>query len=88
MSHLGSFWTGAICANAAWFTVWPMDVVKTQIQSGNFKDKSISQLMAHLFATGQIYRGILPGLVRSTFSNGASMIVYDKTLEVLRKPDQ
>ena len=30
---LGAFWTGALCANAAWLTVWPMDVIKTQVPS-------------------------------------------------------
>lgn len=27
---LSPFWTGALCSNAAWLTVWPLDVVKTQ----------------------------------------------------------
>ena len=29
---LGPFWTGAICANLAWLTIWPIDVVKSQVR--------------------------------------------------------
>ena len=29
---LGAFTTGAVCANLAWLTIWPMDVAKSQIQ--------------------------------------------------------
>jgi hypothetical protein len=28
---LGPFWTGAVCANLAWLTTWPMDVAKSQV---------------------------------------------------------
>ena len=30
---LSPFWTGAICANLAWLTTWPMDVAKSQVHS-------------------------------------------------------
>ena len=81
---IGSFWTGALCSNAAWISIWPMDVIKTQIQSGRFKDKSIPQLAVHLFRTGQLYRGLLPGVARSGIANGISMIIYDKTMDTLK----
>jgi solute carrier family 25 carnitine/acylcarnitine transporter 20/29 len=38
-TSLTPFMKGAICSNMAWMTCWPMDVVKTQRQSGNY-DKS------------------------------------------------
>jgi solute carrier family 25 carnitine/acylcarnitine transporter 20/29 len=38
---LSPFWTGALCANLAWATVWPLDVVKTQLQSGNYQGNFI-----------------------------------------------
>jgi len=37
---LTPFAKGAICANMAWLTVWPADVVKTQRQSGNYDEKT------------------------------------------------
>jgi len=73
---LGPFWLGALCANAAWFTCWPMDVVKTQIQSGNYRDKSIGRLLIDVFRSGQMFRGVVPGLMRSTIANGSSLVVY------------
>ena len=81
---LGSFLTGAICANLAWLTIWPLDVVKSQIQSGNYKDKSLPQLITHLFATGHMYRGLVPGLCRSALANGCSMVAYDKVYAYLK----
>lgn len=75
---LSPFWTGAICANMAWLTIWPLDVAKTMVQSGKYSDKSTSILIADIFRTGALYRGLLPGLIRSTLSNGCSMVVYKK----------
>lgn len=37
---LGTFWTGALCSNLAWLTIWPLDVIKSQRQSGNFSGHS------------------------------------------------
>jgi len=79
---LSPFLEGAICANLAWLTIWPMDVVKSQIQSGNYKGKSIFFLANDVIRTGILFRGIVPGLVRSTIANGSGMFVYKK-VEVL-----
>jgi solute carrier family 25 carnitine/acylcarnitine transporter 20/29 len=77
---LSPFWSGAICANLAWLTIWPLDVVKTQIQSGNYQG-SIWQLLKTNAREGTFFRGLLPGLTRSFISNGCSMVVYSKILE-------
>lgn len=82
---LGSFWTGAICSNLAWLTIWPLDVVKSQVQSGNYRDKSFVQLLVGNFKSGLVYRGLLPGLVRSFVANGCSMVVYNKILTEMTK---
>ena len=76
---LTPFAKGAICANLAWLTVWPVDVVKTQRQSGNY-DASYSALrmLRDNMASGRMFRGVLPGLARSTIANGCSMVVYEK----------
>ncbi|RYH13126.1 MC/SLC25 family protein [archaeon] len=81
---LGPFWTGAISANLAWLTIWPLDVVKSQIQSGNYNDRTISQLLKENFKNGTFYRGVVPGLTRSFISNGVSMVVYEKVLTWLK----
>ena len=33
---LSPFVLGAFCSNMAWLTIWPLDVVKSQLQSGNY----------------------------------------------------
>lgn len=81
---LGAFWTGAICSNLAWLTVWPLDVVKSQVQSGKFANKSIPALLLHNFQNGAVFRGLMPGLVRSFVANGCSMVVYNKVLSLLK----
>ena len=75
---LAPFAKGAICANMAWLTVWPADVVKTQRQSGNYDPKvsSLSLLRDNL-KNGRLFRGLMPGLVRSSIANGSSMVVYE-----------
>lgn len=75
---LTPFAKGAVCANMAWLTVWPFDVVKTQRQSGNYDTRtdSLTLLMDNVKA-GRTFRGIVPGLIRSSIANGSSMVVYE-----------
>jgi solute carrier family 25 carnitine/acylcarnitine transporter 20/29 len=80
---LGPFWTGAICANLAWLTIWPLDVVKSQMQSGNYKGVPFTTLLATIARNGTLFRGLLPGLVRSTVANGCAMVAFAKTKAVL-----
>ena len=83
---LGPFWSGAICANLAWLTVWPIDVVKSQIQSGKFVGRSPLLLLVDNFASpSSLYRGLLPGLSRSFIANGCSMVVYQKVMKYLQE---
>ena len=82
---LSPFTKGAICANLAWLTVWPADVVKTQRQSGKYVSKTSFQLLRENFQTGRLFRGIIPGLVRSTIANGSSMVIYEYVLTTLNK---
>jgi solute carrier family 25 carnitine/acylcarnitine transporter 20/29 len=81
---LTPFAKGAICANLAWLTIWPLDVLKTQRQSGNYDGNSFQLLKSNL-QSGRMFRGILPGLFRSTIANGSSMVVYEYVHTVLTK---
>jgi solute carrier family 25 carnitine/acylcarnitine transporter 20/29 len=80
---LSPFWQGAICANMAWFTIWPMDVVKTMLQSGHYVGKSVPWLLRETMRTGAMFRGLLPGLVRSTLANGSAMVAYNRIQSAL-----
>jgi solute carrier family 25 carnitine/acylcarnitine transporter 20/29 len=83
--NLSPFAKGAICANLAWLTVWPADVIKTQRQSGNYASKGTFQLLQENLQTGRLFRGLVPGLVRSTIANGSSMVMYEYVLTTLTK---
>lgn len=80
---LPAFWQGAICANLAWFTIWPMDVVKTMVQSGNYPGKSIPWLLKETLRTGAMWRGLAPGLTRSFVANGCAMVAYQRIEKAL-----
>ena len=56
--------------------MWPLDVAKSQLQSGNFQGKSYFQLLGLVIRSGRLFQGIVPGLIRSTIANGCSMVVY------------
>lgn len=82
--ELPPFALGSICANMAWLTIWPMDVVKSQIQSGAHEGKSIVSLLKDVIRTGAMFRGLVPGLLRSTIANGSAMVVYKRTEAYLK----
>lgn len=64
----------------AWLTIWPMDVAKSQIQSGEAKYANMRyiDLMRDIIKKKLLFRGLLPGLSRSFIANGFSMVAYDK----------
>jgi len=74
----------AVCANFAWLSIWPLDVVKSQIQSGHFCDRSTFVLLRETVSSGIMFRGLVPGLVRSTIANGLSGIAYVRVQKYLQ----
>lgn len=85
---LGPFWLAGICSSLAWLTVWPVDVVKSQVQSGRYGGQSIPALVRRNLASGVFYRGLVPGLARSFVANGLSMVVYQRVLALLKDAEQ
>jgi|TARA_B110000208_G_scaffold188826_1_gene249215 solute carrier family 25 carnitine/acylcarnitine transporter 20/29 len=75
-SALPPFWEGALCANAAWVSIWPLDVVKSQIQSGLHGKRGVASLLLEAVRSGKMFTGLVPGLMRSTIANGCGMTVY------------
>ena len=79
---LGTFLITGVCTTAAWWTVWPLEYMKTQVQGGyGAEDIKLYQRMRGViqdkgFLWG-VYRGIGPGTVRSFFANGISMVVMN-----------
>eukprot|EP01122_Echinamoeba_exundans_P011469 TRINITY_DN4565_c0_g1_i2.p1 TRINITY_DN4565_c0_g1~~TRINITY_DN4565_c0_g1_i2.p1 ORF type:complete len:298 (+),score=23.48 TRINITY_DN4565_c0_g1_i2:177-1070(+) len=74
----GPFIKGGICATLAWWVVWPFEALKSQIQATDSKNITMKQRWAAMRAAGMsgIFRGIVPGSVRSVVANGASMLVF------------
>jgi len=75
----GSFIKGAVCATAAWWVAWPLEVVKNRYQSSLHAGNSL-QILVGVVKEGGIrglYRGILPGTARSVIGNGSALLAYD-----------
>jgi len=75
---LGPFLTCGIAATAAWWIVWPLEYMKSQVQGQFGGQKSVLQrIQIVLKERGGffgLYRGLLPGSLRSFIANGCSMI--------------
>jgi hypothetical protein len=55
------------------------------LQSGNYAGKSYGTLIKDVFTSGLLFRGIVPGLARSTIANGFSMVAYKKMEAFLKE---
>lgn len=82
--QLSPFWTGAICSNISWLTIWPLDVVKSRVQSGRYEGVGSWQLLKEAAKSGAMYRGLGTGLARSFLANGVGMEAYAFTSRWLR----
>ena len=87
---LGGFLKGGVCATIAWAIAWPLEVAKNKVQGAEgalYKGRSTLAIVRQVAATDGLrglYRGILPGALRSFVANGAGMAVYQFT-QSLRK---
>ena len=76
---LGPFLTSGIAATLAWWIVWPLEYMKSQVQGSYGKDLPVLQRMKIVMKERGgffgLYRGIVPGTIRSFIANGTSMIV-------------
>ncbi|XP_076101878.1 putative mitochondrial 2-oxodicarboxylate carrier isoform X1 [Mytilus galloprovincialis] len=76
---IGPFLTSGIAATLAWWIVWPLEYMKCQIQSNYGEKVSVIQKMRIVIKERGgffgLYRGIMPGTIRSFLANGTSMVV-------------
>ena len=63
------------------------DPWQSQIQSGNYGTQGIGALLKDTWQSGRLYRGLLPGLARSTVANGLGMVVYKEVEKRLRQEE-
>lgn len=77
---LGPFLASGIAATVAWWLVWPFEFMKSQVQGryGNTKLSVLKRMEIIFRGKGGffgLYRGIIPGSIRSFLANGCAMIV-------------
>ena len=75
---LGPFLMGGVAATMAWWVVWPLEYMKSQVQGTYGKDLPVWKRIQVVIKGGGLvglYRGIVPGTIRSFFANGIAMIV-------------
>jgi len=69
--ELNPFFSGAIAGSTSWLTTYPVDVVKTRVQSGEFKTYRSA------IRKGNLLQGLGICLFRSILVNGISFTAYD-----------
>lgn len=77
---LGPFLMSGVGATLAWWIVWPLEYMKSQVQGsyGDSKQSLLQRMRVVVRERGGVlalYRGIGPGTIRSFIANGTSMIV-------------
>ena len=89
--HARAFAAGAGCSALAWGVSFPLDVLKSHVQSGNFTDLSARGAAAHIygrFGLRGFYAGLGAGLARSTFANGVAFTCYAAMQDWLRATEE
>ncbi|XP_037501906.2 mitochondrial ornithine transporter 1, partial [Rhipicephalus sanguineus] len=76
---LGPFLISGLAATVAWWIVWPLEYMKSQVQGHYGQNVSLLQRMQSVYRQKggftAMYRGLAPGSIRSFVANGTSMIV-------------
>lgn len=82
---LGGFIKGGACATVAWAVAWPVEVVKSKVQgveAARYQGQSMLTILretARSEGVRGLYKGFLPGAIRSCLANGVGMAAYQLT---------
>lgn len=75
---VGPFLISGCASVMAWWIVWPLELVKSQVQANYMQEKNaFKQIQFIIKERGGIlglYRGIAPGTIRSFFANGSAFV--------------
>lgn len=86
---LGPFLVSGTAATLAWWIVWPLEYMKSQVQSNYGQQQPVWKRMQQVVRKNggflALYRGILPGTIRSFLANGTSMIVMANAQRLVSK---
>ena len=76
---IGPFLVSGISGTLAWWTIWPLEFIKTRVQCqyGDVKLSTIQRFKLVVDEVGVrgLYRGIAPGSMRAFVGNGTAMVV-------------
>lgn len=78
---LGPFLISGCASVMAWWVVWPLELIKSQIQAGYLAEKKMTMVHRIKYIVKSrgglvgLYRGIGPGTCRSFLANGSAMVV-------------
>lgn len=81
---VGPFLASGCASVMAWWCVWPLELLKCQVQAGYLNEKHMTILQRIQFIVKErggvlaLYRGIAPGTIRSFLANGAAMVVMSQ----------
>lgn len=67
----------SICSTLAWTIVFPLDVMKSQVQGSSVNDPFLTRVKNHYnrFGFRGFFRGYGPACTRSIIANGLSMVM-------------
>lgn len=93
LTTLDAVWYGALAGYALWFTAYPLDAIKSKIQTDGFpsqegrrKFNGIADCVRKTLATQGaqgFFKGLIPTLIRSPFANGATFAAYELTMKFI-----
>mgnify|MGYP000985762830 CR=1 FL=1 len=73
----GILFSGGLAGVLSWTFTYPIDVLKTRIQSDKFNN------LQHAFSKRSLFKGIVPCISRALIVNSFGFYVYEKTLSIL-----
>ena len=76
---IGPFLASGLSGTLAWWTIWPLEFIKTRVQCryGDVKLSTVKRLKLVVEEVGffGLYRGLAPGSMRAFVGNGSAMVV-------------
>ncbi|KZV73508.1 mitochondrial carrier [Peniophora sp. CONT] len=88
---------GAAAGYALWAIIYPIDMIKSRIQTDGFSPATGQKYTGawHAFRTvlategpAALMRGLIPTLIRSPFANGATFLGFEMANRLLNSPDE